>query len=132
MFRPLFLRALAIPALLLIASGCNKEEDTIAIVTIVDEDGRPVEGAYVKLFANLAHYQNIDNTTADPSRLVREELTDGKGQARFDYTQQFKQGQAGFAVLDIESYKDSSAGFGIIKIQEEEETQETVTIEYAY
>jgi hypothetical protein len=126
MFRNFIARLLTVTAVVLVATGCNKEKDTIAIVKIVDEEGRPVEGAYVKLFANLAY------PIGDPTRLTREESTDNKGMARFDYTQQFKQGQAGFAVLDIESYKDSSAGFGIIKILEEEETEETVVIEYAY
>lgn len=126
MLRSLISRSLLAATVVFAAAGCNKEEDTIAIVTIVDEEGHPVEGAYVKLFANLAY------PLGDESRLTREALTGSDGKAEFDYTQQFKQGQAGFAVLDITSYKDSSAGFGIIKILEEEETEETVMIEYAY
>lgn len=61
-------------------------------------------------------------------RLTREEMTDSRGHARFDYTQQYKQGQAGFAVLDIVSFKDSAVGEGIIKILEEEVNEETVKL----
>jgi hypothetical protein len=116
-------RVFCLAALVTIASACNKEKDTIATITIVDVAGHPVEGAYVKLYANLAY------PLGDPSRLFREELTDGKGEARFDYTEQFKRGQAGFAVLDITSFKDSAVGEGIIKILEEEQNNETVVLE---
>ena len=75
------------------------------------------------LFANLAYPQG------DASRLRREGSTDNNGMVEFDYTQQYKQGQAGFAVLDIVSFKDSAVGEGIIKILEEEENDETVTLE---
>lgn len=113
---------LLLAPLLFFGSSCNKEKDTIAIVHVVDTAGHPVAGAYVKLYANLA------NPLGDPSRLRREELTDNSGAATFDYTEQYKQGQAGFAVLDIVSYKDSAVGEGIIKILEEETNEETVTL----
>lgn len=123
MFRTTIARLFFLFTLAVLATGCNKEEDTIAIVRVLDADGLPVADAYVKLYANLA-YPN-----GDPSRLLREEMTDGKGQAKFDYTDQFKQGQAGFAVLDILTYKDTLYAEGIIKVVEEETTEETVTME---
>lgn len=129
MIRKTLTRALAAVGLVCVATACNKEKDTTAIITVVDEDGRPVEGAYVKLWANLA-YQPPGSGSID--RLKREGLTGSDGTVEFDYTQQYKQGQAGFAVLDITSYKDSSVGEGIIKILEEEENQETVTLKFAY
>ncbi len=122
MIRKVLLCALAAIALLPFTSSCNKEKDTIAIITVVDTGGRPVDSAYVKLFANLAY------PVGDPSRLLREGLTDSRGEVEFDYTQQYKQGQAGFAVLDIVSFKDSAVGEGIIKILEEEENRETITL----
>lgn len=122
MIRKVLLCSLVAVALIPFTSSCNKEKDTVAIITVVDTGGHPVDSAYVKLFANLAY------PIGDPSRLMREGLTDAKGQVEFDYTQQYKQGQAGFAVLDIVSYKDSAVGEGIIKILEEEENEETVTL----
>ena len=93
MIRKVLLCSLAAIVLLPFTTSCNKEEDTIAIITVVDTGGHPVSGAYVKLFANLAY------PIGDPSRLFREGLTDASGRVEFDYTQQYKQGQAGFAVL---------------------------------
>lgn len=107
MIRKVLLCSLVAAIFLPVASSCNKEKDTIAIITVVDTGGRPVDSAYVKLFANLAY------PVGDPSRLVREGLTDASGKVEFDYTDQYKQGQAGFAVLDIVSFKDSAVGEGI-------------------
>ena len=125
MIRKVLLCALAAIILVPFATSCNKEKDTIAIITIIDTAGHPVPGAYVKLFANLAHQPEGAGAM---DRLTREEMTDSKGQAKFDYTQQYKQGQAGFAVLDIVSFKDSAVGEGIIKIIEEETNETTVEL----
>jgi hypothetical protein len=122
MIRTVLLCLLAAAIFLPIASSCNKEKDTIAIITVVDTGGHPVDSAYVKLFANLAY------PVGDPSRLMREGLTDAHGVVEFDYTDQYKQGQAGFAVLDIVSFKDSAVGEGIIKILEEETNEETIEL----
>ena len=122
MIRKVLLCSLVAMILIPVATSCNKEKDTVAIITVVDTGGRPVDSAYVKLFANLAY------PIGDPSRLLREGLTDGSGQVEFDYTDQYKQGQAGFAVLDIVSFKDSAVGEGIIKILEEETNEESITL----
>ncbi len=47
----------------------------------------------------------------------------------FDFTEFYKKGQAGFAVLDIEAFKGGLNGEGIIKIEEETTSEETITIE---
>lgn len=125
MIRKVLLFALAAVILVPFTSSCNKEKDTLAIITVLDTAGHPVAGAYVKLFANLAHQPQ---GAGSMDRLTREEMTDSRGHARFDYTQQYKQGQAGFAVLDIVSFKDSAVGEGIIKILEEEVNEETVKL----
>jgi hypothetical protein len=103
-------------------SACNKEKDTIAVITVEDENGSILPGAYVKLYANPTF------PTGDPSRLTQEKMTDSQGRATFDYTDFYKQGQAGFAVLDIVSFRDSMVGQGIIKILEEETNEETVVL----
>lgn len=116
---------LGLAALLIVAPGCNKEKDTKAIITIQDEDGSRVEGAYVKLYANP-----LPPLQSDYTRLKKEGMTDSKGQVEFDYTGLYEQGAAGFAVLNITSFKDSAVGEGIIKITEEETNEETVTLEH--
>ena len=103
-------------------AACNKEKPTTAIITIQDESGAPIPEAYVKLYANPTLPEG------DPSRLTQEKMTDAAGQASFDYTDFYKQGQARFAVMDIVSFKDTMVGQGIIKILEEETNNETVTL----
>jgi len=112
----------ALAFIALLSFSCNKEKDTTAIITIVDENNDPVPGAYVKLKGTPTF------PIGDPTRLDQEMITDFAGQARFDYTGAYHQGQAGFAIMDIVSFKDSTVGEGIIKIIEEEESQETVVL----
>lgn len=125
MIRISLTRSLAALALLAVIPACNKEKDTTAVIKVVDEDGRPIPQAYVRLWANVP---NPPPNSGSIDRLRREGLTGSDGTVEFDYTKQYKQGQAGFAVLDITSYKDSMVGDGIIKILEEEENEETVVL----
>ncbi len=124
MMRQFVTRSLGLLALLVLFSNCNKEKPTKAIVHIKDVNGSFVPGAYVKLYANIA------NPQGDLSRLKQEVMSDGSGDATFDYTGFYKQGQAGFAVLDIVSFKDSAVGEGIIKIVEQETSEETVVLKH--
>lgn len=105
--------------------SCNKEKDTKATITVLDTAGAVVAGAYVKLFANP-----VDPLQADFSRLTKEGTTGSDGQVTFDYSEFYKRGQAGFAVLDILAQKDSLSGEGIIRIEEEQTNEETVSIAY--
>lgn len=123
MLRNVILRSLTLVAGALLFMHCNKKEDTIAIIYVEDADGASVAGAYVKLFANPSV------PLGDPSRLTKDGYTDGGGKIEFDYSDYYKQGQAGFAVLDIYSTYDTLAAEGIIKILEEETNEETVTLE---
>ena len=108
---------------IMISSSCNKEKDTIAIITIVDSANHVVSGAYVKLKGTPT-----PGWPGDPTRLDQEMMTDALGQAKFDYSSLYHQGQAGFAVMDIITFKDSATGEGIIKIIEEETNHETVML----
>jgi hypothetical protein len=56
-------------------------------------------------------------------------VTNGTGKVSFDFTDYYQEGQAGFAVLDIEASKGSLEGEGIIKIEEMKTNEETVVIE---
>jgi hypothetical protein len=107
-----------------ILSSCKKDEETIATVLVLNEDGAPVPGATVRLYGapseDCVNCEIRFDTTA---------VTNGTGQVTFNFSDFYKQGQAGFAVLDIEATKGSLYGTGIIKIEEEETSEESVTIE---
>ncbi len=105
--------------------SCNKEKDTKAQITVLDSSGAVVAGAYVKLFANPT-----TPLQADFSRLTKEGTTGSNGIVTFDYSEFYKRGQAGFAVLDIMASKDSLTGEGIIRIEEEQTNEESVVIAY--
>lgn len=126
MLRHPFTRLFLLMVVAIAAPACNKEKDTKAIIT-VKRDGVNVQGAYVKLYA-----KPVPPLASDYSRMTKEGMTDAKGQVTFDYTGLYEQGQAGVAVLDIASFKDSAVAYGIIRIHEEQTNEETVNLEYAY
>lgn len=120
-FRRALTGALMATLLAVVSSACNKEKPTTVVITVKDASGSPVSDAYVRLFANPAV-----PASPDLSRLKREGMTKGNGTVEFDYTGQYEQGQAGFAVLDILTFKDTMYAEGIIKILEEETNEETL------
>lgn len=95
------------------------------VIIVKDANGNTVPGAYVKLYANPAF------PLSDPTRLNKEATTNSSGRAEFDYSDFYKQGQSGFAVLDILSTTTGFIGQGIIKVLEEETNEETVFLEPA-
>jgi hypothetical protein len=106
-------------------NSCKKDKETIATVLVVNEDGAPVPGASVRLYS-------VPSESPPPPNALRfdtTQVTNGTGKVSFDFSDFYKKGQAGFAVLDIEAVKGSLSGEGIIKIEEEKTTEETVTIE---
>ena len=119
------MKTILISALLLSVAlnftSCRKEGNTLAIITVLDSNSNLVSNAKVVLYGN---------PQPSLSAIVRVDTayTDLSGQATFDYTELFKLGQAGFAVLDIRATKGSLTGNGIIKIEEEKTNKETVTI----
>jgi len=106
-------------------SGCKKDQQTIATITVVNADGEAVPGASVRLYA-------VSSETPPPPQDVRfdtTQVTNGTGKVSFDFTDYYQEGQAGFAVLDISAKKGSLEGEGIIKIEEMKTNEETVVIE---
>lgn len=122
-FRRVLTNAMTVALLAFVFAACNKEKSTTAIITVHDADGLPVEEAYVRLYANPAVPR------ADLSRLLKEGMTNAGGRVEFDYTNLFEQGQAGFAVMDILTFKDSTYAEGVIKILEEETNEETLVMQ---
>ena len=115
--------------LLLVAStmtltSCVKEEPTVAVVHVIDANGDPVQGATVRLYGSPSQSPPPANAIALDTTLT----TDATGTVTMDYSEYYKLGQAGFAVLDIEAYKGALYGVGIIKVEEQETTEVTVEI----
>ena len=113
---------LFIPVFLLFLASCVKEDPTIAVVNVVDSNNDPVPDAMVLLYGNpmppLGEVIRFDTA-----------YTDQNGQAVYDYTEMFKLGQAGFAILEIRAKKGALEGTGTIRIEEEKTNVATVTIE---
>lgn len=105
--------------------GCNEIEDTVAVVYVQNSLGAPVQGAEVRLFAlGSQQQQNIGELRFDTTQ-----VTNAAGSVSFNFSEYYKQGQAGFAVLDIEATKGSLTGIGIIKVEEETTSEQTVIME---
>lgn len=105
-------------------SSCRKDEETIATILVLDADGAPVPSASVRLFAEPS--EPCDGCEL---RFDTIQVSNGTGKVTFDFSDFYKAGQAGFAVLNIEASKGSLFGSGIIKIEEEETNEESVIIE---
>lgn len=113
-------------ALLLIAfTSCKKEAPTLAKIYIQDTDGLPFANAEVRVYG--------EPTTSPHNEMIMDYtlISDADGEVIFDFTNDFKLGQAGFAVLNIEvsSTDELMFGEGIIKIEEEKTNTETLIIQ---
>lgn len=109
----------------LVVSSCNKIEETIATITVVNQFGSPVQGANVRLYA----VGSVDNDFIGQIRFDTTQVSNGAGKVSFNFSEYYKRGQAGFAVLDIMATKGSLEGRGIIKIKEEETNEASVILE---
>ncbi|MBK8225643.1 MAG: hypothetical protein IPK70_00535 [Flavobacteriales bacterium] len=114
--------AMALALFVIALPACNKQKPTKALITVQLEDGTVVPDALVKLYADPAY------PLGDPTRLDKEGTTDGGGLVVFDYSEFYKKGQSGFAVLDIICTWDTLVGEGIIKIEEEQDNREVITL----
>lgn len=122
-------RKIIIPVLaasiMLAFSSCEKEKETIATITIKSNNGDIIPGCQVRLYA----IGSPDVPQISEIRFDTTAFTNGSGKVSFNFSEYYKAGQAGFAVLDIEASKGSLYGTGIIKIEEEETNEELVTVE---
>jgi hypothetical protein len=104
--------------LLFVVQGCYKEKATIASIKLLRaSDSTAVNGAELRLY--------YDGST----RLDALARTNSTGIAEVDYSEQFKAGQSGFAVLDIDLVIGDSVVeplIGTIKIEQEKKSQQTV------
>lgn len=96
-------------------SSCYKKKDTIAIITVLNNSESPIIGAEVRLF--------YEDTSSNLSRINILNPTTEDGTAIFNFNDFYKEGQGGFAVLDI-----IVNGYfkGVVQIEEMTTTKKTV------
>ena len=120
----LSLGAMALGAVLSLSS-CHEVEETIANVVVLTDLGAPVQGATVRLYA----FGSVDEDFVGEPRFDTTAVSNAAGQVSFNFSEFYVDGQAGFAVLDIEASKAALYGTGLIKIEEEMTNEATVYIE---
>ena len=106
-------------------SSCHEVEETIANVVVLNDLGSPVQGATVRLYA----FGSVDQDFVGEPRFDTTAESNAAGQVSFNFSEFYVEGQAGFAVLDIEASKAALYGTGLIKIEEETTNVATVYIE---
>ena len=101
-------------------NSCYKPDQTIAIIRVLDNStNNPIENISVRLFfddsngANIPKYDIIKNTLSN-------------GTASFDFSDGYKDGQGGFAVLDVEI---DGVFMGVINIVEMTTTEKVIYIQ---
>lgn len=102
-------------------SSCYKKQDTIAVVTVLDKNEKPVSGAEVKL-----DWINTTEPKEHREDLLQKATSDGSGKASFNYNELYKSGQAGVFVLDVYV---NGAIVGIIKVEQETTSEATVILQ---
>ncbi len=92
---------------LMMVSACQKKTDCTASITINDQDGLPMQGVDVRLFANVKTIPNDGIVTAD---LKANGITDETGRVFFTFKLP--------AIYDIKAFKGKDTIRGIIKLEE--------------
>ena len=104
-------------AIFFISQSCYKPKSTIATITVLnDSNNSPVSGATVRLFYD-------DPTGVNTSIINEQNTTSDEGVVNFDFSEYYKDGQAGFAVLDIEV---NNVFVGVIQVEERATTEKTI------
>jgi len=100
-----------------ISNSCYKPKSTIATITVLNNSNNaPVSGATVRLFYD-------DPTGVNTSLVDEQNTTSDAGVVNFDFSTYYKDGQAGFAVLDIEV---NNVFVGVVQIEERATTEKTI------
>ena len=93
------------------ATGCNKEGETAAVITITTDDNKPVSGAKVYLHADGVSGPGDFDTT---------QTTDASGVTKFIFKLE--------AIYTIEATKDTLFGVGSVRLEKGNTVEETVII----
>ena len=99
--------------------SCYKQEKTLAIITVLDNNTNdPIADANVRLFYDPSNGSNIPLIDV-------QKKTEDNGSASFDFSNRYQDGQAGFAVLDVEI---DGVFMGVINIVEMSTTEKNIFI----
>ena len=111
--------------LFLLAStpSCYKQKDTMLEITVFTNDGNPVSGCIVQVFAEPT-VNNGNNST-----LNLDGLTDTKGFITFNLNAFYKPGQNGVAVVKIRAIKNQLEGEKVKEVIQEIITSENIIIQ---
>lgn len=109
--------------MVIFSAACNKKKDTIAKITVKNDQNDLVADCRVVL-------KGVATEPAKSANVVWYDTTytNSMGEAIFNYTERYQKGMAGVAILNIEAKKDAMTGTGMIKIEEEKTNEETVFI----
>ena len=102
----------------LVFSACDETEDTIVNIRVVNVDAMSVTGAEVTLFSQ-----------PEDSEIEVMEETNAAGEAIFDLSSFFSDGQLGLFVLSIEIEADTLSANSIIQVIPEEVNELTVVVQ---
>ena len=101
-------------------NSCYKPDQTIAIIRVLDNNTNdPIENISVRLF-----FDNSNGATIPLYDVVKNTSNDGT--ASFDFSDGYKDGQGGFAVLDVEI---DGVFMGVINIVEMTTTEKVIYIQ---
>ena len=103
-------------AFLLSAASCHKDEDTVAIITVVDTAGNIVPSASVTLWQDTAH----NPVTGAQANVRVTKLTGSSGTAEFIFALE--------AYLNVDATKGALAGQAFVRLKQEESVSQTVVI----
>ena len=98
-------------------NSCYKPDQTIAIIRVLDNNTNdPIENISVRLF-----FDNSNSANTPLYDVVKNTLNDGT--ASFNFSEGYKDGQGGFAVLDVEV---DGVFMGVINIVEMTTTEKVI------
>ena len=101
-------------------NSCYKSDQTIAIIRVLDNNtNNPIENISVRLFFDDSNGGSIPEID-----IIKNTLSNGN--ASFDFSDGYRDGQAGFAVLDIEV---DGVFVGVINIVEMTTTEKVIYIQ---
>jgi hypothetical protein len=109
--------------LFVISPSCYKQKDTTLEITVFTNDGNPVSGSIVQVFAEPT-LNNGNNST-----LNFDGLTDTNGIILFNLNTFYKPGQNGVAIVKIRAEKNQLVGEKVKEVIQEIMTTENIIIQ---
>ena len=109
--------------LFVILASCYKQKDTTLEISVFTNDGTPVSGSIVQVFAEPT-LNNGNNST-----LNFEGLTDTNGIILFNLNTFYKPGQNGVAIVKIRAEKNQLVGEKVKEVIQEIMTTENIIIQ---